>query len=169
MIPLSFYHSSVASLTSGAVAASRSSILADTRKIPIKPWDVKQDGGQRDSGWGTGEKLISPFSIVLKWSKATCFDKLSLPETKAHSRDPRPTPLDPNDPKSKQTYVPTSETFEEYMKRHNLQSVKGESSGTQTIQPVGKSGSSRSRVSDVKQSVSKDYTIKYVDQKDYTV
>ncbi len=22
-----------------------------------KPWDVKQEGGQMDSGWGTGERL----------------------------------------------------------------------------------------------------------------
>ncbi len=23
-----------------------------------KPWDVKQEGGQMDSGWGTGEHLL---------------------------------------------------------------------------------------------------------------
>ena len=39
------------------------------------------------------------------------------PDTKAHSRDPKPTKLDPNDPKSKQTYIPPAESFEEYMKR----------------------------------------------------
>ena len=38
-------------------------------------------------------------------------------ETKCHSRDPKATKFDPNDPKAKQTYVPPSETFEEYMKR----------------------------------------------------
>eukprot|EP00961_Rhodomonas_salina_P290307 3922781-Rhodomonas_salina.2 len=38
-------------------------------------------------------------------------------ETKAHSRDPTPTQLDPNDPKAKQTHIPVSESFEEYMRR----------------------------------------------------
>jgi hypothetical protein len=38
-------------------------------------------------------------------------------EKKAHTRDPTPTKLDPNDPKSKQTHIPVSESFEEYMKR----------------------------------------------------
>eukprot|EP00286_Rhodomonas_abbreviata_P028662 CAMPEP_0181304638 /NCGR_PEP_ID=MMETSP1101-20121128/9266_1 /TAXON_ID=46948 /ORGANISM="Rhodomonas abbreviata, Strain Caron Lab Isolate" /LENGTH=136 /DNA_ID=CAMNT_0023410427 /DNA_START=57 /DNA_END=467 /DNA_ORIENTATION=- len=38
-------------------------------------------------------------------------------EGKAHSRDPAPTVLDPNDPKSKQTHIPQSESFEEYMAR----------------------------------------------------
>ena len=38
-------------------------------------------------------------------------------EKKAHTRDPTPTTLDPNDPKSKQTHIPKSESFEEYMKR----------------------------------------------------
>ena len=36
---------------------------------------------------------------------------------KAHTRDPTPTKLDPNDPKAKQTHIPKSESFEEYMKR----------------------------------------------------
>jgi hypothetical protein len=38
-------------------------------------------------------------------------------EEKAHTRDPTPTILDPNDPKSKQTHIPQSESFEEYMAR----------------------------------------------------
>jgi len=38
-------------------------------------------------------------------------------EEKAHTRDPNPTVLDPNDPKSKQTHIPQSETFQEYMAR----------------------------------------------------
>lgn len=38
-------------------------------------------------------------------------------DTKPHTRDPKPTVLDPNDPKSKQTFVPKAESFEEYMKR----------------------------------------------------
>ena len=38
-------------------------------------------------------------------------------EEKAHTRDPNPTVLDPNDPKSKQTHIPQSESFEEYMAR----------------------------------------------------
>ena len=37
----------------------------------------------------------------------------------AHTRDPTPTELDPNDPKSKQTYIPQSESFEEYMARRS--------------------------------------------------
>ncbi len=24
----------------------------------LKPWDVKQEGGQMDSGWGTGEETL---------------------------------------------------------------------------------------------------------------
>ena len=58
-------------------------------------------------------------------------------ETKSHSRDPKPTTLDLNDPKSKQTYIPPAETFEEYMKRRAAQ---GKNQGTtvqakQTAQP----------------------------------
>ena len=45
-------------------------------------------------------------------------------ETKCHSRDPKPTVLDPSDPKAKQTYVPPSETFDEYMKRRAAQAGK---------------------------------------------
>ena len=55
-----------------------------------KPWDVKQEGGQMESGWGS--------------------------DTKPHTRDPKPTTLDPNDPKGKQTHIPVSQSFEEYMK-----------------------------------------------------
>ena len=40
-------------------------------------------------------------------------------ETKCHSRDPKP-----RDPKAKQTYVPPSETFDEYMKRRTAQAGK---------------------------------------------
>ena len=40
-----------------------------------------------------------------------------LPEnTKPHTRDPKEVKLDPNDPKSKQTYIPKAQSFEEYMK-----------------------------------------------------
>ena len=42
---------------------------------------------------------------------------LVLAETKPHTRDPKPTQLDPNDPKAKQTHIPKGESFEEYMKR----------------------------------------------------
>eukprot|EP00286_Rhodomonas_abbreviata_P022823 CAMPEP_0181311194 /NCGR_PEP_ID=MMETSP1101-20121128/13002_1 /TAXON_ID=46948 /ORGANISM="Rhodomonas abbreviata, Strain Caron Lab Isolate" /LENGTH=210 /DNA_ID=CAMNT_0023417899 /DNA_START=28 /DNA_END=660 /DNA_ORIENTATION=+ len=38
-------------------------------------------------------------------------------EAKAHTRDPTPTQLDPNDPKSKQTHIPQGDSFEEYMRR----------------------------------------------------
>ena len=40
-------------------------------------------------------------------------------EEKAHTRDPTPTQLDPNDPKAKQTHIPQSESFAEYMARRN--------------------------------------------------
>jgi hypothetical protein len=43
-------------------------------------------------------------------------------ETKPHTRDPKPTRFDPNDPKAKQTHIPAAETFEEYMKRRAAQS-----------------------------------------------
>jgi len=38
-------------------------------------------------------------------------------EAKAHSRDPTPTALDPNDPKAKQTHIPQGDSFEAYMAR----------------------------------------------------
>ena len=96
MLPLSFYSTAQSALASAAVTAHGRSSVAGS--VPIKPWDVKQEGGQRDSGWGS--------------------------ETKCHSRDPKPTVLDPNDPKAKQTYVPPAETFEEYMKRRAAQGNK---------------------------------------------
>lgn len=40
---------------------------------------------------------------------------------KAHTRDPNPTILDPNDPKAKQTHIPKSESFEEYMARRKAE------------------------------------------------
>ncbi len=43
--------------------------------------------------------------------------RFEIAETKPHTRDPKPTVLDPNDPKAKQTHIPKSESFEEYMKR----------------------------------------------------
>jgi hypothetical protein len=45
-------------------------------------------------------------------------------ETKPHTRDPKPTTLDPNDPKAKQTHIPKSESFEEYMKRRAAEGKK---------------------------------------------
>ena len=100
MLPLSFYTSAQSALSSAAFAAhGRTSVqMGGASAVAIKPWDVKQEGGQRDSGWGS--------------------------ETKCHSRDPKPTVLDPNDPKAKQTYVPPAETFEEYMKRRAAQGGK---------------------------------------------
>jgi len=38
-------------------------------------------------------------------------------DEKAHTRDPTPTTIDPNDPKSKQTHIPEGESFAEYMAR----------------------------------------------------
>ncbi len=100
MLPLTFFSAAQSAVSSAAVAAhGRTSLqMGSSTGVAIKPWDVKQEGGQRDSGWGS--------------------------ETKCHSRDPKPTVLDPSDPKAKQTYVPPSETFEEYMKRRAAQSGK---------------------------------------------
>ena len=47
-----------------------------------------------------------------------------LAETKPHTRDPKPTTLDTNDPKAKQTHIPKSESFEEYMKRRAAEGKK---------------------------------------------
>ncbi len=47
-----------------------------------------------------------------------------MTETKPHTRDPKPTTLDPNDPKAKQTHIPKSESFEEYMKRRAAEGKK---------------------------------------------
>jgi hypothetical protein len=149
MLPLSFY-SSAQSAVSGAVAAShaRTSLqMGGSGGVEIKPWDVKQEGGQRDSGWGTGEShcflshtndrhetyahrlvVLNPHGFLdLKCQFSTlstdCVSSWSA-ETKCHSRDPKPTVLDTTDPKAKQTYVPPSETFEEYMKRRAAQAGK---------------------------------------------
>ena len=40
-------------------------------------------------------------------------------DEKAHTRDPTPTTIDPNDPKSKQTHIPQGESFAEYLARRN--------------------------------------------------
>ena len=45
-------------------------------------------------------------------------------DTKAHTRDPKSTVLDPNDPKAKQTHIPKAESFEEYMKRRASGAIK---------------------------------------------
>ena len=77
-----------------------------------------------------------------------------IAETKAHSRDPKPTTLDLNDPKSKQTYIPPAETFEEYMKRRAAQ---GKNQGTtvqakQTAQPSYARSASSSKISGPKEN-----------------
>ncbi len=51
-------------------------------------------------------------------------DYAAMAETKPHTRDPKPTTLDPNDPKAKQTHIPKSESFEEYMKRRAAEGKK---------------------------------------------
>jgi hypothetical protein len=113
MLPLSFYTSAQSAISSAAVAAhGRTSVqMGGASAVAIKPWDVKQEGGQRDSGWGS--------------------------ETKCHSRDPKPTVLDPNDPKARQTYVPAGESFEEYMKRRAAQGKKQEVVQAKTQQGYG--------------------------------
>ena len=39
---------------SGMFAARASTALRMGGDAEYKPWDVKQEGGQMDSGWGTG-------------------------------------------------------------------------------------------------------------------
>lgn len=60
-------------------------------------------------------------------------------DTRAHTRDPKETRFDPSDPKAKQTYVPKSETFEEYMKRR---AAGGKSSGSAAPAPASSAWSS---------------------------
>lgn len=59
MLPLSFYHTAAVSSSAAVISAGRSSVSAGSS---YKPWDVKQEGGQRDSGWGTGE-ILSYFCL----------------------------------------------------------------------------------------------------------
>jgi hypothetical protein len=80
-------------------------------------------------------------------------------DTKSHSRDPKPTVLDPNDPKAKQTYVPPSETFEEYMKRRAAQG-KNQGVAVQAKQTV--SSPSYSSYSSARKSGGKDYSVMYL-------
>jgi hypothetical protein len=118
MLPLSFFSTAQSALSSAAFAAhGRTSVqMGGGSAVAIKPWDVKQEGGPRESGWGS--------------------------ETKCHSRDPRPTILDPNDPKAKQTHVPAGESFEEYMKRRAAQAgnKNGQVQAKQQVSSVKKAG-----------------------------
>ena len=61
MLPLSFYPAAAAASSAAAVSVGRSASLSNTYSASYKPWDVKQEGGQRDSGWGTGK--ILPISM----------------------------------------------------------------------------------------------------------
>jgi hypothetical protein len=117
MLPLSFYSTAPSALSTAAFGAhGRSMQAGGASAVAIKPWDVKQEGGPRESGWGS--------------------------ETKCHSRDPRPTILDPNDPKAKQTHVPAGESFEEYMKRRAAQGGKKQEvvQAKQQVSSVKKAG-----------------------------
>ena len=63
----------------------------------------------------------------------------------AHTRDPNPTKLDPNDPKAKQTHIPASESFAEYMARRNGQKHEAPSApvgATQAVPAPSQSGPS---------------------------
>jgi hypothetical protein len=47
---------------SGAMLAARGATsLQMSGSGGYKPWDVKQEGGQMDSGWGSGEKQFLTF------------------------------------------------------------------------------------------------------------
>ena len=61
MLPLSFYSTAAQSAVAGSVAAAhgRTSLQMGGNPSVVKPWDVKQEGGQMDSGWGTGKFLLT--------------------------------------------------------------------------------------------------------------
>ena len=67
---------------------------------------------------------VLPKIVIRNSLDVMCNLPILSAETKCHSRDPKPTVLDTSDPKAKQTYVPPSESFEEYMKRRAAQAGK---------------------------------------------
>lgn len=50
---------------SGAVIAARgaTSLQMSAAAGGYKPWDVKQEGGQMDSGWGSGEFVFESWQF----------------------------------------------------------------------------------------------------------
>eukprot|EP00960_Hanusia_phi_P048263 758843-Hanusia_phi.AAC.1 len=82
---------------------------------------------------------LASASTILRMSSRPAQDAGDLPdagwggEKKAHTRDPASTKIDPTDPKSKQTYIPPTETFEEYLKRRQSSAQKAPNS---VITPV---------------------------------
>jgi hypothetical protein len=68
-------------------------------------------------------------------------------DTKPHTRDPKPTVLDPSDPKAKQTHIPKAESFEEYMKRRAAGGTKAGISAPSAAPPAQTYGSSAPRAS----------------------
>eukprot|EP00960_Hanusia_phi_P048265 758843-Hanusia_phi.AAC.3 len=93
---------------------------------------------------------------VLRMSYRPAQDAGDLPdagwggEKKAHTRDPKPTRLDPTDPKAKQTYVPPAESFEEYLKRRNSGGKSSKTAQTYVAPISGSSFSAGSGVVDLK-------------------
>eukprot|EP00288_Rhodomonas_lens_P017327 CAMPEP_0177711946 /NCGR_PEP_ID=MMETSP0484_2-20121128/12136_1 /TAXON_ID=354590 /ORGANISM="Rhodomonas lens, Strain RHODO" /LENGTH=213 /DNA_ID=CAMNT_0019223721 /DNA_START=37 /DNA_END=678 /DNA_ORIENTATION=+ len=83
----------IAPLASGFAAAPALMPLRGNTALRMSGWSPQNAGDLPDGGWGG--------------------------EAKAHSRNPTPTQLDPNDPKSKQTHIPAGESFEEYLRRRN--------------------------------------------------
>ncbi len=61
--PLSSFTPALSGMAAGSLTAlngvriDRFSTPRTPKPGDYKPWDVKQEGGQMDSGWGTGEKL----------------------------------------------------------------------------------------------------------------
>ncbi len=49
---------SIASFATPALAGFAARGLTAMRMADERPWDVKQEGGQMDSGWGTGERRV---------------------------------------------------------------------------------------------------------------
>ena len=68
--------------------------------------------------------------------------------------------MDPNDPKARQTYVPASETFEEYMKRRAAQGGKNQGTTVQAKQAV--SAPSYSSYMASRKSGKKEYNLMYL-------
>ena len=69
--------------------------------------------------------------------------------------------MDPNDPKARQTYVPASETFEEYMKRRAAQGGKNQGTTVQAKQAVSAAPSYSSYMA-ARKSGKKDYNVMYL-------
>ena len=74
--PLSSFTPALSGLSASSLTAlngvriDRFSTPRTPKPGDYKPWDVKQEGGQMDSGWGTGEKLKLFVSVQLVYHSA---------------------------------------------------------------------------------------------------